>query len=191
MPEPPIRQAIDFTQDTIVARAAGYRNLVVIISLGICGLLITTLVTWDWMLLLVFCWLLPLVNGWLWLDSRRIGHWRSRIIEICDAGQLDIEVFRSTISHLKHLPQSTLTGMLDLLPSNRVASPGIEEEMPGKQLPARQAERAYWISLIISTLGCLFVTMGVFFNPWLVLAGLAICISCARLSQWIVRWTNE
>ncbi|MEZ6077279.1 MAG: hypothetical protein R3C56_16910 [Pirellulaceae bacterium] len=104
MSEPPIRQAIDFTQDTIVARAADYRNLVVILSLGTCGLLITTLVTWNWMLLFVFCWLLPLVHGWLWLDARRIRRWRSRIIEICDTGQLDIEVFRSTISHLKTFP---------------------------------------------------------------------------------------
>lgn len=186
MPEPPIRQAIDFTQDTIVARAADYRNLVVILSLGICGLLITTLVTWNWMLLFVFCWLLPLVHGWLWIDARRIRLWRRRIIEICDAGRLDIEVFRSTISHLKHLPQSTLSGMLELLPSDRTASLAGEEERLGKQQSARQAERAYWINLIVSTLGCLFVMMGVFLNAWLLLAGLAICIGCARLSQWIV-----
>lgn len=191
MSEPPIRQAIDFTQDTIVARAADYRNLVVILSFGIGGLLIATLVTWNWLLLFVCCWLLPLVNGWLWWDARRIRHWRSRIIEICDAGQLNIEVFRSTISHLRHLPQATLSCMLELLPSNRVAALAGEEGMPGNQQSARQAERAFGISLIISTLGCLFVMMGVFLNAWLLPAGLAICIGCARLSQWIVRWINQ
>ena len=191
MSEPPIRQAIDFTQDTIVARAAGYRNLVVVISLGLCGLFVLTLVTWNLMTILGLCWLLPIVNAWLWLDARSVRLWTDHVLEICEVGQLDVEVFRSTIAHLKHLPQLTLTGMLDLLPPSPIASPGIKDELFRKQQQAQLAERWLWISLIVSGLGCLVIMAGLFVTPWLLLAGLSICIGCARLSQWIVKWTND
>ncbi len=188
MPEPAIRQAIDFTQDTLIARAVAYRNLVAILSLGICSLVVLTLVTWDLKILWGLCWLFPLVNGWLWLDARRMRGWTDRVLEICHVGQLDVEVFRSTIAHLKHLPQATLGGMLDLLPPSPTASPGIKEDLSRKQPQAHLAERTLWISLIISTIGCLVIMAGLFVTPWLLLLGLAICIGCARLSHWIVRW---
>ncbi|MEO8271899.1 MAG: hypothetical protein ABI557_19405, partial [Aureliella sp.] len=134
---------------------------------------------------LALCWLLPVVNAWLWIDARRVRCWRTRIIEICHAGQLDVETFCSTINHLKHLPQSTLSGMLDLLPSDRNATPAVEDGMSDKKQLARPAERTYRISLIVSGIGCLIVMMGLLINSWLLLMGLTICFVSAKLSQWI------
>lgn len=183
--EPPIRQAIYYTQATLVARAALYRNLVVIVSVGACGLVLLSIVYWNLKFLLGVCWILPLVSGWLWLDARRVWKWSNRILEICQFGNLDVEVFRSTICQLRYLPQNSLAGMLDTLPLGGSANQEKKVESIRKQDQAAVAERTYLVNAISSGVGCVLVIVGLLSNIWLLLLGLAICFTSSRISRWI------
>lgn len=189
--EPPIRKAIYFTQNTLESRAASYRNLVVIVSLGSCGLLLSSILALNWRYLLGSLLLFPLVYFWLWKDARRVRLWTIRVQEICNGGKLDIEVFRSTIVRLQYLPQNSLRGMLDLLPPNRTALPERTAEHALNMRQAKFAEDIYWANAAMCGIGCSLIALGMFISDWLIPVGVALCLAGSKLSSLLVKERNS
>ena len=162
MPEPPIRQAIYGTLDTITVRAAAYRNLVVIISLIGIGVLATLAFSWRLFALSGLTLLLPATVGWMYWDARIVRLWTKRTLKICTDGALDVSVFASTIGSMRHLPQTTIGSMLNEL--NKVQSK--QSKALTKQRMLAQLsddERSYLVPTIVSLIGC----VGIFAGWWL------------------------
>lgn len=182
MQEPPIRQAISLTTETISARATVYRNLVIVIAVGSLAVLFLTIWHCEWRILLSLFWLIPLVSLWLLIDSRLLRQWRDRTASICLDGKLDVSVFSSTIRHFKHLPQNTIEGMLGVL----LASLNFNETA-SKITRNRDTQivnvKSYFLVFGISTIGCLIMTVSLFLNSWYSVLGIAICLCSAKMSR--------
>ena len=185
MQEPPIRQAINLTFEVIVARAASYRNLVIAISIGCCSIVFLALLQWNLAILLSLCWFLPLVSFWLLLDSRRLRRWSECVVLICEEGNLDVEIVCTTVRQMKQLPQNTIAGMLDfLLLKNKSQSEASDRSIENQARLIRRDERSYALVLILSSLGCVIVSVGLFLNLWASLLGVAFCLSSIKISNW-------
>jgi hypothetical protein len=194
MEEPPIRQAINYTLDTLADRGSLYRNLVMLVSLTVALALLLTIVLFSPRWLLLLGCLLPLVHGWLWLDERRMRIWRNRIMEICHAGNLDVKVFSSTIGQLRHLPQGSIQAMLDLL-ATVADETGQNKQHSIRIARATHLERVNLASLLVSGIGMVAVVVGNQINGWILSAGiltivLGKVIATALLTPWQVESGN-
>ena len=177
MPEPPIRQAIYGTLDTITVRAAAYRNLVVLTSLIGIGVLATFAFTWRLFALFGLTLLLPATVGWMYWDARIVRLWVQRILKICTDGALDVSVFASTIGAMRHLPQSTIGSMLNEL--NKVQSKQ-SKALTKQRMLAQMSddECTYLAPTIVSLIGCIGIYAG-----WWLESGLL------QASSWVIWFT--
>ena len=61
--------------------------------------------------------LVPLTGAFLFRDSRLVGRWRNGILELARLRDLDLPMFRKTISTFRYLPPGSLRAMLSALPT--------------------------------------------------------------------------
>jgi len=183
MPEPPIRQAIYGTLDTITVRARAYRNLVVLTSLIGIGVPATLAFSWRLFALSGLTLLLPAIVGWMYWDARIVRLWALRILKICIDGTLDVSVFASTIGAMRHLPQTTIGSMLNELSKIQLKQSNtlMKQRMLGQM---SDDERRYLVPTLVSLTGC----VGIFAGWWLEFGIL-------QASSWVVwltcPWTSS
>jgi hypothetical protein len=109
---PVLFDAIELTIRTFEARSRLYRNLVVAVSLVSVTSIAAALILWHWLPLLGFVSLVPLVRLYLHWDARTVLRWRTTILEMLHARELDRDLLRTTLMKFKHLPQRSLGAML-------------------------------------------------------------------------------
>ena len=194
MPEPPIRQAIYGTMDTITVRSAAYRNLIVSTSIIGVGVLATLAFSWRLFALSGLTLLLPAIVGWMYCDARIVRLWAHRTLKICTEGALDVSVFVSTIGSMRHLPQTTIGSMLNELDKVQSKQPvAVTKKLRWAQMS--DDERSYLIPAIISLIGC----VGIFAGWWLgsgilQASSWMIWLTCPWTSQsrvWLIRCFGE
>ena len=189
MNEPPIRQALNLTMDTLAARGRSYRNLVVLISLTGVSVVVAALVTWRFFCLAGLTFLVPLTTSWFYLDARRLRLWSGNIIRICFDGNLDVAVFVSTLSALRHLPQATISGMTEFLTNQHPKAGNLASTNP-RQVPADSAERRYFWIVVVSLVGCISIFAGWWTQVWwLQLAGWIGLFSSSLVARLVVGWS--
>lgn len=163
MNEPPIRQAINGTLDAITARSTAYRNLVVFLSLVLIGVTISLVVSWRLIFLSGYSLVLPAVAFWLYLDARSIRLWADRTRSICEQAKLPISVLVTTIAGMRHLPQTTLGGMLPALETQNEKRDADTDATRFAAI-AIPEERRFFALFVLSSLGCLGILSGVLWN---------------------------
>jgi len=153
--------AIDITLRTIEDRARLYRNLVVGVSVvSVLSILLAVLFR-QWVALTGLVLLVPLTGGFLFIDSRRIRHWRAEILERFLMRGLDLTMFRKTISGFGHLPTDSLQAMLSTIPSNENTCPqeAREQNVIGDEFDTRTRKNEWRMlsatSLLTLALVCL------------------------------------
>ena len=182
MPEPPIRQAIYGTLNTITVRAGAYRNLVVLTSLIGMGVLVTLAFSWRLFALSGLTFLLPAIVGWMYWDARIVRLWTLRTLKVCNDGALDVSVFSSTIGAMRHLPQTTLGSMLNEL--NKIQSKQ-SNALTKQRMLAQMSddERSYLVPTLVSLIGCVGIFVG-----WWIESGIL------QASSWVIwltcPWTS-
>ena len=98
-------------------RSARYRSLVIIVSLGGLAVPTSALILWDWLALLGWLLIVPAVGVFLVLDARSVARWRGALLGGWVAGVLDLDGLQYTFASIRQLPEGTLAGMFDPLPT--------------------------------------------------------------------------
>ena len=119
--KPVLSDAIDVTIRAIEDRARCYRNLVVAMSAVLVLSVFSAVFFGQWMAFAGLALLAPLTGGFLFLDSRRVRRWRAEILGRMFTRELEVAIFRKTISVLRSLPAGSLQAMLSTLPSGENA----------------------------------------------------------------------
>ena len=112
---PVLLDAIEMTIGTIEDRGQHYRNLAVAVTIVWIGSILEGVVYRQWTALTGLILLVPLIGGFLYMDSRRIRHWRAEILKKQLMQGLDLVMFRKTISGFRYLPSDSLETMLSTL----------------------------------------------------------------------------
>lgn len=116
-----LKEAVSLTTQAIDARAARFRNLVIVVV----GVAIISMV-WavfrmSWQPLLALLILMPLCAAFLYLDIALVNHWQEQIVDMWVREFLDLDIFSDTMSSLRMLPSRTLKSMLCPLRNNQNA----------------------------------------------------------------------
>jgi hypothetical protein len=107
--------AIDITLRAIEGRARLYRNLAVAVSLVSVLSVCLAIFLRRWLALAGLIILVPLTGAYLLLDSRLLGLWRTRIVEMVRSRGLDVATFTKVIAGFRHIPPNSLRAMLSTL----------------------------------------------------------------------------
>jgi hypothetical protein len=116
--KPASREAIEMTIRTIEDRGRHYRNLAATVSIVWIVSLFLGVLLHQWIALSGLILVVPLIGGFLLIDSRRIRRWRTEILKQQLMHGLDLALFRKTISGFRHLPGGTLQSMLSTISSH-------------------------------------------------------------------------
>jgi hypothetical protein len=115
---PAYRPVIDITIAAIAKRARNFRNqIVVVVSLV---LLITAAVFLSLRPLVGLLALVPLSGLFLSFDAKLLANWRSFVLKIWAQRDIDMLAFNHALRAIPHLPEATLTSMVDLLGTAQV-----------------------------------------------------------------------
>lgn len=107
--------AIDLTTNAITRRSRSFRNQVLaVVSVAVIGAVALRML-WLPVGLLA---LVPVCGFFLWRDARQVTEWRSEILAMWARQDIDLLAFDHAMRVNKFLPESTLSGMLDLLGSS-------------------------------------------------------------------------
>jgi len=66
--------------------------------------------------------LLPVIGVFFYRDSKISQTWRSDILNSWSLGNIELEIFKSTLTQLPYLPEGTVKGMLSTLPDCGIAA---------------------------------------------------------------------
>ena len=113
------RIAIDRTSRTLISRAQGFRNLVIafgVTGLGSVGSMVGLRDLGPALALLL---LGPLFGAFLWRDGVILGRWRAQLGEAWIRCEIDFSALSQALAANPTLPQTTVQGMLETLPTTR------------------------------------------------------------------------
>jgi hypothetical protein len=102
--KPVLRDAIEMTIRTIEDRGRHYRNLAAAVSVVWMASIFSGVLSHQWIALSGLIFVVPLIGGFLCIDSRRIRRWRTEMLKQQLVHGLDLALFRKTISGFRHLP---------------------------------------------------------------------------------------
>jgi hypothetical protein len=176
-------EAIRLTKQTIEARAARFRKLVV----GVVGLVATCLVCalafLSWKPLLGLLLLVPLVCMFLWRDAALVNKWQRGIIDLWVSGDLNIDVFSRAVRSMPIFPPRTLDGMLAALPTREngitlaALSPRLRKALAGTlEAVGRFQRERMALATLTYTIGLLCVAVALLRQSWMPLVGLLLIV---------------
>jgi hypothetical protein len=116
---PVLIKAINLTSRSIEARARLFRTLVMAVGLVSVASIVTALVSWRVWPLAGLVLVIPMSGGFLLLDGRLVGRWKTGVLGMKEEHQLDVDLFLRTISQFKHFPTNTLRSMLATLTAHK------------------------------------------------------------------------
>ena len=188
------RTAITGTQDAIHRRAALFRNQAIAVVALIGLTLLYSLIAGEWRTLLAIILLIPLCGGFFIADGRTVDRWRHQLLSGWSAKAIDFEAFRQAIRALPRLPQGTLEGMLETLPT--VGDLTDEQSLHSSTRQAiaaaclashhRQAD-ALLLRVIASGIVTAVVLGAVWIANWRVLTGAVALVLLPFAASWLRR----
>jgi hypothetical protein len=115
-PPEPLRKAIELTIRTVNRRSLSFRNTIIaVVVISLTALSVSLAFRSPRLLAVLFFLPLP-VNLFVLSDAMIIKIWSKKVIGYWTSGKFDLVLFSQTISTVKALPQTTVAGMLELLP---------------------------------------------------------------------------
>ncbi len=120
-PNSGLKAAIKVTTRTIDQRAALFRNLVIGIVVSVLIPTLWALIQFSWTPLTGVLLCIPLCVVFLCLDIKKMDQWQIQILTAWRHGDLDLEIFGQSMSTMRTLPQGTLHGMLETLPTKVIS----------------------------------------------------------------------
>ncbi len=123
-PNSGLKAAIKVTTRTIDQRATLFRNLVIGIVVSVLIPTLWALIQFSWTPLTGVLLCIPLCVVFLCLDIIKMDQWQIQILKAWRHGNLDLEIFGQSMSTIRTLPQSTLQGMLETLPTQIISEIG-------------------------------------------------------------------
>jgi len=115
---PPLLRAIRATVATVDARGRAYRWAVVAIALALCAPLLWALVSRSCRPLPFAALIVPIVGSFLVIDDELVVRWQRRLLTAWASGDFPLSALRQTLQAMRHLPASTIAGMLERLPTS-------------------------------------------------------------------------
>ena len=113
----PIKEAIKLTTQTIDRRAASHRNLVITVVVIVLASIISAGIKMSWLPLLGISLLAPVCGFFFFWDTHTLNHWQKKIFEMWQKDNLDLNILTQAIATIPGLPQHTLQGMVNTLPT--------------------------------------------------------------------------
>ena len=188
------RTAITATQDAIHRRATLFRNQAIAVVALIGLTLLYSLIAGEWRALLAIVLLVPVCGAFFIADGRTVDRWRNQLLSGWTAKEIDFEAFRQAMRALPRLPQGTLEGMLETLPT--VGDLTYEQSLHSS---TRQAIAAACLAshyrqadaLLLRVIGSGIVTVGVMSAVWTanwrVLTGAVALVMLPFAASWLRR----
>jgi hypothetical protein len=115
---PVLLRAINATLRALEDRGRLFRNVMVAVVIVGGASVLFAVIFLSWTPLFGFILLVPLVGGFLILDSRRVRQWRSDILQMFRTEPHDYSLFQKTMAGFRHLPPRTVRSMLATLPEH-------------------------------------------------------------------------
>jgi hypothetical protein len=113
--QPIVLQAIELTSRTLERRNKLYRALVVTVSLlAILSILSATFFR-QWIFLSGLIFLVPLIGGFSYFDSRSVRRWRREIFRMRNDRNLDLNFFLKTTASLRRIFPPTAQAMFSTI----------------------------------------------------------------------------
>lgn len=188
-------KAIQLTTQTIDARAARFRNLVigVVVISAICMVLTSFQCSWHPLLGLFL--LVPLCGMYFSLDIGIVNRWQEQILFQWTQENLDLTIFSANISQIRIIPNKTLKSMISMLPTDNVAirieNLHIEQRralaLALQAISRIQHDRTTFLVLVYTiTLG--FFALVLFYKSWLPLLVLFLIIPVWLIRSLTISW---
>ncbi len=124
IPNSGLKAVVVLTTRTIDLRAALFRNLVIGIVTATIIPVLWALIQLSWIPLSGLLFIVPFCVAYLCLDIRKMDQWQIQIMAAWRHGDFDLVVFSQAMSTLRTLPQGTLQGMLETLPTQVISKTG-------------------------------------------------------------------
>jgi len=179
----PIKEAIKLTTQTIDLRAAFHRNLVIAVVVLVLVSILSAGIKMTWCPLLGILLLAPVCSFFFLWDTHTLNHWQKKILKMWQQNNLDINVFSQVIATMPVLPQQTLQGMVNTLPTadNLPDSINITPNYRTAVATTLNTITKYQKNLILNfTLACFLVTISLIYaviqRSWLPLISLIFII---------------
>ena len=109
------RTAIDQTIAVVNQRSRNFRNQVLaVVALAVTSVAAALALRGLWPLTGLVA-IVPLSGLFLWLDTKKVGDWRSSILQMWARRDIELVAFEQAVRADPGLPEMTLDGMLNLL----------------------------------------------------------------------------
>jgi hypothetical protein len=126
---PAIVEALDLTFRTIEQRIKRYRYLVISVVIVSGTSVLLAILYRQWLFAAGLILLVPLVGGFSVIDSRRVRQWRTQILDMSRARNLDLQLYIKTASELRKISPRVLQDMLTTIPSSQ-RTEGSQQQTP-------------------------------------------------------------
>lgn len=173
-------------------RVGRYRRLLLAIGLISIASVTCALVFWMWQPLLALLLIVPIVTVFLLTDAIAVQRWQAVVIAEWADGRLPLDGFRDTMLSVKQLPQLTILGLFESLPTNSRlgvdALPSVATRLALAATTVAIARRQIGLSIV--TAGLQLVGVGVIATAalgasWQPLLALPVLVAGQRFARWM------
>jgi hypothetical protein len=174
---PIVLRGINATLRALEDRGRFFRNLIVAVVMVAGTSVLFAVVLLRWTPLCGFILVIPLVGGFLILDNRRAGCWRSEILQMFRTEAFDYSLFKKTMTGFHHLPPRTVQSMLATLPEQVDSQANaLEGGKTGSfEAAARRHEQKVLVTTLLLTLTFSVLAASAFYHSGrLLLCGLGL-----------------
>ena len=186
------RTAIDQTFTVIVQRSRTFRNQVVAVVAIASGSAAGALVLHKLWPLTGFLSLIPVCGLSLWFDTRRVGKWRSAILDMWARRDIELLPFGQAIRAVPNLPEHTLNSMLSLLGAPQIGNTKVQTSSRTRQAVAavvRSADALGLQQLAAKVCATAIISISVCWaavaHAWLPLALTAMILLLPLIQRWL------
>jgi hypothetical protein len=183
--QPIVLQAIELTSRAIRKRTKSYKALVVAVSLLTILSLLSATFLHQWIFLGGLIFLVPLIGGFFYFDSRTVRRWRREIFQMRDVRNLDLDFFLKTIGEVHRISPPTLKRMLSTINLDKQEGQNFDEQQ-------QKLERLTLVATILLTSGLIcFVGAAYYRSIILLFCGIAFAVSLAMIRRGSTRAPKE
>jgi len=182
--KPVLVEALDLTFRTIEKRTKLYRTLVIVVAAITVTSITCSILYQRWLFFAGLILLVPLVGGFSIIDSRCVRHWRTQILNMSRARNLDLQLYIKTASELRKISPRILQDMLTTIPSSQ-RTEGSQQQTPDPFDKAqKELEKKTIIGIVLLSAAIVSgAGAAAFYSGALLLLTVALIVSLALLRR--------
>jgi hypothetical protein len=182
--KPVIVEALDLTFRTIEKRIKRYRYVVISVVIVSGASVLPAIFYRQWLFAAGLILLVPLVGGFSVIDSRCVRQWRTQILDMSRARNLDLQLYIKTASELRKISPRILQNMLTTIPSSPRTERSQQQTPDRFDKVQRELEKKTIIGIVLLSAAIVSGAGAVaFYSGALLLLTVALIVSLALLRR--------